>query len=127
MGEPRALGPAAEAEAERLLRGKGYRILARNLRLPGGEIDLVAEAAGVLVFVEVKARRSAAFGGARYAVDGRKRTRLIRLAAQYLAQRRLQNQPCRFDVVLCHGAVAWPDRLEHIENAFQVPEDDLRW
>ncbi len=127
MGEPRALGPAAEAEAARLLQGKGYRILARNLRLPGGELDLVAEAAGVLVFVEVKARRSAAFGGARYAVGGRKRTRLIRLAAQYLAQRRLKHQPCRFDVVLCHGAAARPDCLEHIENAFQVPEDDLRW
>jgi putative endonuclease len=127
MPEPLPLGPAAEEAAERLLRGKGYRILGRNVRLPGGELDLVAETAGVVVFVEVKARRSEAFGGARSAVDGRKRDRLVRLATQFLAGRGLAGRPCRFDVVLCQGAEARPDRLEHIENAFEVADGGRGW
>ena len=52
---------------------------------------------GVLVFVEVKRRRTGAFGGAIEAVDARKRAKLIQLAAQYLAQHRIRNRACRFD------------------------------
>jgi putative endonuclease len=80
-----------------------------------------------LVFVEVKARRTAAYGGAPYAVDRRKQTRLVRLAAQYLACHRLRNPACRFDVILCTGGRARPEAIQHIENAFEVPGEDLRW
>jgi putative endonuclease len=118
------LGRAAESEAERYLRHKGYRILSRNLRSSAGELDLVAQDGEVLVFVEVKARRSEAFGGARYAVDAQKQARLIRLAARYLAVRRLQDPVCRFDVVLCSGGIDKPSALEHIEGAFEVPADE---
>jgi putative endonuclease len=122
-------GRAAESEAEAYLRRKGYRILQRNARSPVGELDLVAEQGGVLVFIEVKARRTDAMGGAVHAVDARKRAKLIRLASQYLAQhRRLQRlpevRPCRFDVVLCTGG-AGRDAIEHIENAFEVPAGEL--
>jgi putative endonuclease len=123
----RLFGEAAESEAERHLRSKGYRILARNVRTPSGELDLVARSGAVLVFVEVKARGSSTHGGAVAAVDGRKQARLVRLAAQYLARHRLRNQPCRFDVILCAGETGEPAVLEHIENAFEVPGDDLRW
>lgn len=123
----RLFGQAAESEAERYLRRKGYRILARNARTPSGEMDLVARSGSVLVFVEVKARGSAAYGGAVGAVDGRKRMRLVRLASQYLARHRLRNQPCRFDVILCTGGAKAPAVVEHIEHAFEVPGDDLRW
>jgi putative endonuclease len=123
----RLFGQAAESEAERYLRRKGYRILARNARTPSGELDLVTRSGPVLVFVEVKARRSPAHGGAVGAVDGRKQARLVRLAAQYLARHRLRDQPCRFDVILCAGGKASPAVLEHIEHAFEVPGDDLRW
>jgi putative endonuclease len=123
----RAFGQAAESAAERLLRSKGYRILARNFRTALGELDLVAETKGVLVFVEVKARRTAAFGGPVAAVDGRKQRRLIRLAAHYRAQRGMTEQPCRFDVVLCTGDQEKPASLEHIEHAFEVPGDAGQW
>ncbi len=123
----RALGQAAELQAERYLRRKGYRILDRNVRSPLGELDLVARSGQVLVFVEVKARRTSALGGAAYAVDGRKQAKLVRLAAQYLAQRKLSNRLCRFDVVLCREGMDGPAHIEHIENAFQVSGEDLRW
>src|SRR5579884_3743379 len=103
MTDSKAFGQHAESAAERYLRRRGYRIVERNARSSYGELDLVAEHGNILVFVEVKARRTSAFGGAPYAVDGRKRDRLIRLAANYLAQRKLKERLCRFDVVLCTG------------------------
>lgn len=126
-GDHRAFGQAAEGSAERYLCRKGFRILERNRRSVTGEVDLIAEAGGTLVFVEVKARRTKAYGGAVYAVDRRKQQRLIRLAAQYLAYHRLKDRPCRFDVVLYDGDPENVAAIEHIENAFDVPGDDLRW
>ncbi len=119
-------GRRAESEAEALLRRKGYKILGRNVRSSVGELDLVAKDGEVLVFVEVKARQTDAMGGAIYAVDGRKRAKLITLASQYLAQRRLVAPVCRFDVVVCQGGRDRSGRLEHIQNAFEVPAHVLR-
>jgi len=125
---PRKLfGQAGESAAEEYLRRKGYRILARNLRSPLGELDLVAEDGQVLVFVEVKARRTDAFGGAIHAVHHRKQEKLIQLAAQYLARHRIKNRLCRFDVVLLQGLNAAAPQIEHIQNAFEVSGGDLRW
>jgi putative endonuclease len=123
----RIFGQVAESEAERYLRRKGYRILERNARSCYGEIDLVAQLANVLIFVEVKARRTSVHGGAPYAVDGRKQARLVRLAAHYLSQHRLKNHVCRFDVVLCTGGSNTPIEIHHIEHAFEVPGDQLQW
>ena len=120
-------GQVAESAAEQFLRLKGYRILARNLRSRLGELDLVAESGDIVVFIEVKARRTSVYGGVSYAVSGRKQDRLIRLATQYLAQHRLEDRLCRFDVVLYHGEVQQPHRFEHIENSFDVPGSDTRW
>lgn len=115
-------GQASEAWAERFLLAKGYRIVERNLRTSLGELDLVAEDAGVLVFVEVKGRATEAFGGALLAVDHRKRAKLVKLASQYLAQRHWSDRPCRFDVVLVQGQPSAQGRIEHLQNAFEVPE-----
>jgi putative endonuclease len=115
-------GQASEVCAEQFLRAKGYRILERNLRTSLGELDLVAEDAGVLVFVEVKGRATEAFGGALLAVDHRKRAKLVRLASQYLAQRHLSDRPCRFDVVLVQGHPSAQGQIEHLQNAFEVAE-----
>lgn len=125
--ERQAFGHAGETEAERRLRREGYRILARNLRTRLGELDLVAESGELLVFVEVKSRRSEAYGGGRHAVDARKQARMVRLAAQYLARHRIRGRCCRFDVILCEGDLEHPLAIEHVENAFEVPGDDLRW
>lgn len=117
-------GQASEQLAERFLRAKGYRILERNLRTSLGELDLVADDDGVLVFVEVKARATAAFGGAVLAVDRRKRAKLVRLASQYLARRHWTEKLCRFDVVLVQGPSTDKDRIEHLQNAFDVVEPE---
>jgi putative endonuclease len=125
---PRKLfGQAGESAAEEYLRHKGYRIVARNLRSPMGELDLVAEDGQVLVFVEVKARRTDAFGGAILAVHQRKQEKLIQLASQYLARHHIKNRQCRFDVVLLQGTNAVAPHIEHIQNAFEVLGSDLRW
>lgn len=116
-------GQAGETRAEQFLRDKGYRILARNLRTTLGELDLVADDAGVVVFVEVKARATEAFGGALLAVDRRKRAKLVRLAAQYLAQRHWTDRACRFDVVLVQGQEPDRVRVDHVENAFDAGDD----
>ena len=93
--DPRRLfGQEGEAEAERYLRRKGYRIVARNVRSSLGELDLVAEDGQTLVFIEVKARRSGEFGGAIHAVHRQKQQKLARLASQFLAQHDVPSLCC---------------------------------
>jgi putative endonuclease len=107
-------GEAAEALAARFLEARGLTIVARNYRCRFGEIDLVARSGSTLVFVEVRARASDAFGGAAASITTAKRQRLVRTARHYLAQRGGQ-RACRFDVVLLSGALP---RVEWIQNAF---------
>ena len=126
--DPRSIfGQEGESAAEQYLRRKGYRIVARNLRSSMGELDLVAEDDQVLVFVEVKARRTDVFGGAIHAVPQRKQEKLIQLAAMYLARHHIKGRLCRFDVVLLQGDGVATTQIEHIRNAFEVPGEDLRW
>lgn len=93
------VGREGEEAAAAYLADHGYRILERNLRFRSGEIDLVAEESGYLVFVEVKTRTGSGFGTAAEAVTAEKRRRLVRLAGLYLARRGGSPPPCRFDVV----------------------------
>jgi len=124
--DPRRLfGQEGEAEAERFLRRKGYRIVARNFRSTVGELDLVAEDGPVVVFIEVKARRTDDFGGAIHAVHRQKQQKLIRLASQFLAQHHWTDRACRFDVVLVESTATAALKVKHIENAFEVPGGDL--
>jgi putative endonuclease len=97
------------------LQRQGLRLVERNYRCKGGEIDLIMHTpAGELVFVEVRQRASRAFGGAAASVTGTKQRRLVLAAQHYLA--RLARVPaCRFDVVAIDGG-----RLEWIENAFEA-------
>ncbi len=125
--EAREFGHDSESVAERYLRRQGYSIVGRNIHWPEGELDLVARLGSTLVFVEVKARRSMAMGGAAYAVSADKRSRLIRLGARYLAQHQLKDQACRFDVILIQQHAQGQAVVEHVENAFEVAGDDLRW
>ena len=125
-GAHHEFGHEAEATAERYLRRKGYRILGRNVRLSTGELDLVAETGGRVVFVEVKARRTSVHGGAVHAVDARKQAKLAGLAGQYLSQRKWSDRLCRFDVILCGSEDGDPAVIEHIENAFDVPDEGTR-
>lgn len=98
----RTKGREGERRAEAYLRARGYRVVDRNVRLPGGELDLVCVDGTTLVFVEVKARSGADFGRALGAVDARKRTTLRRLAADY-AQIVAPGARFRFDIVALDG------------------------
>lgn len=93
-----AKGRHGEAAAESFLIARGYRVVDRNVRVPGAEIDLVCVEDGTLVFVEVKRRDVPRFGSALGAVDSRKRRRLRSAAADY-AQIVAPNARIRFDVV----------------------------
>ncbi len=116
-----ARGRWAEDRAlEFLVRSRRCRVLARNLRLAGGEIDLVVEEAGTVVFVEVKARRDG-HGSAAGAVSVDKRRRLGRAAAAWIARRGVPRGGCRFDVVTVGGEGALAT-LEHLPGAFECGE-----
>lgn len=106
-------GRDAEALATKYLQRQGLRIVARNWRCRFGEIDVIAREGGVLVFVEVRARSLARYGGAAESIDRRKRSRLIAAATQYLAREGLAT-PCRFDAVLLQAS----DDPQWIRNAF---------
>lgn len=103
MSRASDLGAAGEDAASAYLQSIGYRIVTRNLRGPGGEIDIVARDGETIVFVEVKARTSRRFGSALGAVDARKRARLRSVAADYL-QFVAPNARARFDVLTFEGA-----------------------
>lgn len=112
-------GAPAEALAAAFLRGRGMKILARNYRCRFGEIDLVAESGRTLVFVEVRARTSEAFGGPAASITAAKRRRVVAAARHYLAVN--GERAARFDVVLVRGD---PPQLEWISDAFG--EDNTR-
>lgn len=92
------LGRIGEAAAEKQLRREGYRILERNCLRRGGEIDIIAEHAGSVVFVEVKTRSPRAWNTPESAVTPEKRTRIFRAATQYLSTYRTPS-PVRYDIV----------------------------
>lgn len=103
-------GAAAELLAERFLTARGLRVLERNFRCRGGEIDLIVREGDTLVFVEVRLRSSQRFGGAAASIDARKAAR-IRLAAQHYLVRQCPMPRCRFDAILLDGledaAIEW--------------------
>ncbi|MEP6916841.1 MAG: YraN family protein [Acidobacteriota bacterium] len=104
--ERQAFGKAGEELAVRELERRGYALLARRYRTRHGEIDIVARDGETTVFVEVKARRTAEFGGAASAVTAVKQRRLASMAVDYVARHRLSGRPCRFDVVAIDGVGA---------------------
>jgi putative endonuclease len=115
------IGRTAEELAERYLEGIGLRILARNWRQPGGEIDLVADDAGTCVFVEVRARTGLDFGHPLEAVGVAKRAQVVRAAKLYLHLESPRANGYRFDVV---GVLFAPDggdpQVFHVPNAFET-------
>lgn len=110
-------GAAAEDRALQHLRQAGLRLVARNVRCKAGELDLVMVQGPVLVFVEVRARTDARYGGASASVDAAKQRRLVQAAGQFLQTRWRGAMPaCRFDVVALEGeALVW------LPGAFSVP------
>ncbi len=118
--KPVRLGLQGERAAERFLKRQGYLIVARGERGRIGELDLVAVDGRVVVFVEVKTRRSDVAGLPEEAVTPAKQAKLTKLALAYLKRHDLLENSARFDVV----SVTWPQEsrrpnIEHLVNAFE--------
>jgi putative endonuclease len=117
---PHTLGLRGEALAERFLRRRGYKIVARGHRDLLGELDLVAIQGRTIVFVEVKTRRSARYGHPAEAIDSAKQRRITQAALRFLRKHDLLEQRSRFDVL----AITWPTgrrpRVEHFPGAFDA-------
>lgn len=111
-----ARGREGEALAARFLEGRGLKVVERNFRVRGGEIDLICRDGKVLVFVEVRLRSRQDFGGAAASIGHGKRQRLILAARHFLAGK--QDCDCRFDCVLLAGLDA--GRIEWIRDAFSA-------
>ncbi len=118
--ESRLLGRWGEDRAADYLRGKGFHIVAANWRCRFGELDLIAADDTYLCFVEVKLRKSAAYGSAAASVDRHKQNRLRTAAMLYLSRHPTDLQP-RFDVMEIYaprGIDTSRPELIHLENVF---------
>ena len=110
-----ARGREAEERAARHLERCGLRVIERNFRIRGGEIDLICRDGRTLVFVEVRLRSRADFGGAAASITAGKRRRIVLAARHYLAGK--ADCDCRFDCVLIDG-----EQLEWMPNAFAADD-----
>jgi len=126
------LGRSGEDAAAGFLASKGWRVLARNWRQGGLELDIVCEEPGVpptLVFVEVKTRGPGSLGSPSDGLGPAKQKRLARGASLYLSAAGNWSQPCRFDLVSVWKTEAGYE-LEHVEDAFRpaaVGGGDADW
>jgi putative endonuclease len=111
-------GEHAERLAEQHLIKHGARILARNARYKGGEIDLIALHAGCVIFVEVRLRKGDDFGGAAASITPAKQRRIVLAAKHWLqgAGRGYRSHPCRFDAMLLDTLDGM--QLEWLQAAF---------
>ena len=115
------LGKEGEKRAEELLRYKGYKIIARNVRFSIGEIDLIAQVEKTIIFIEVKTRKSAEYCHPREVVDKKKRQKIKQMALRYYRNKKYAKMgfAIRFDII----TLIWPEgeepKIEHFVDAFR--------
>lgn len=117
MAAKNSLGKKGEEIACKALEKEGYRIIEKNFRCRQGEIDIIAEAKGILCFIEVKARSSEKFGLPEEAVRKWKQKKLLTVAVIYLEQKKIKARDMRFDVV---SVDLKTKKTRIIQNAFDV-------
>ena len=119
MPAHRETGEWGEAIAARHLEAKGYVVLARNWRHGHGELDLITEHGGVIVFVEVRARHGEAFGAPEETLGLAKRAKLMETAQAWLSVNERLESPARIDVIAIDlNPRNEVRRITHYENAF---------
>lgn len=106
-------GEAAEEQAYQYLKSAGLVLLERNFSSRFGEIDLIMQDGNVLVFIEVRYRKNAKYGGAASSISHKKQQRIHKTAATYL-QKKGNNSPARFDVIAMQGDM----QINWIKSAF---------
>lgn len=116
MDTRRELGRRGEDVAARLLQGKGFGIVARNWRCAAGELDIVAVDGPAVVAVEVKTRRSMAFGSPLEAVTDQKAQRLRGLLARWLSEHPQHSPQVRIDVVAVLVPATGPVLVQHLRG-----------
>lgn len=114
------LGHCGEEFAAGELQRRGYKILGRNVRTRLGELDIVARDGNTLCFVEIKTRRSTAFGFPQEAVTRQKQWHITRMAQSYMKANGLTDVNARFDVVAVLMGDDKPASIEVIQNAFEA-------
>ncbi len=112
------LGEEGELMACAALEQLGYLIVQRRFRTRVGEIDIVADDHGTVVFVEVKTKTDCTFSDPVEAVTKQKQRRLVLMGEQYVAWHRLDTTPCRFDIVTVDTSAA-PAKITHYKDAFR--------
>ena len=115
-------GLQGEDIAVSFLEAQGYNIVARNYRQRFGEIDIVAQDAKTLVFVEVKTRKSDRFGSPFEAIDTRKQIKLSRMSQDYISRNNLEDRSARFDVVSIRLTQGSAPEVQLIRDAFDFQE-----
>jgi putative endonuclease len=115
-------GALGEEVATNFLIACGFRILERNFRCKGGEVDIIARDPGdrSLVFIEVKARRGLSYGVPQLAVTPFKQRQISKAALTWLAKNRLLDHNARFDVIAILLHTDCPHAIDHIKNAFDL-------
>lgn len=125
MSQSKEVARIGERLAAQYLKEQGYQILEHNYRLRTGEIDLIAKEGERIVFVEVKTRRTLKFGVPQAAVTLAKQKQISKIALSYLQTHDMLDMPCRFDVVAIFlSSKSTPDKLEHIQNAFDFVAEE---
>lgn len=119
MGNNKLLGAYGEDIACDYLVRKGYRVLERNFTCRAGEVDIIAMHGDIVVFVEVKTRRSEKFGLPSEAVSAAKQNRIVKTALYYMQSRRLLEHMCRFDVIEVSAGEDNKPLVNLIQDAFQ--------
>ena len=119
-----SIGNIGEEAAVQALKKCGYKIIARNYRTKMGEIDIVAKDGEYTVFVEVRLRKSNAFGSPADTIDRRKQQKIIKTAQMYAVKNDIYDSPMRFDAVLINadtdGEKLVNTKIEIIKDAFQL-------
>lgn len=124
MSKSYDMGRLGETVTVRYLEKHGYKILDRNFRIRGGEIDIIAEKDGIIAFVEVKARSGNFLSSGEYAVDKRKKQLIIKASAEYMLKKGSSSQP-RFDVAAVVFDCGKPSQFNYYTDAFSADGTDI--
>ncbi len=125
MPNTKTIGNRAEDNALKYLQNQGLNLVERNYNCKCGEIDLIMTDNNIIVFVEVRYRKSSYYGSGAETVDFRKQKKLLASATHFLQNKRMQDRICRFDVIsVCQGQtvnnIIEDFQLNWIQDAFQA-------
>jgi putative endonuclease len=115
MKHNQKIGRWGEEAVAAYLKERGYEIMARNVRTPYGEIDIVAKQADLMIFVEVKTRTSNKMGLPEESVNLRKQAHMLACAEHYAAENAIDHW--QIDVIAVEGKRGLEPKITHFENA----------